>query len=286
MSHPPPPGKSSRRQPALLELARELPVLDATVLAFLDIVGRGSIDAGQEQESPLLFPDVRDGAGTSVPLLVYVTVALPHDLPREPALQLLAHDAGVAVYRLAAAPGDDAAAVRAQLDAALAGAASDARLDTGRLAIGGDGVGGAIALSIVLERTGIARACRLLLLSTPVLSAPAPLPGNGWLSPGRATALAEPLATIDLRFAHIDALELPPILLLTADVDPFRDGAEALARRLVAAGADVTALRALGTIHDFTWLPALTDSSPSADTRLLAAAALRRHLVQPLDKDQ
>jgi acetyl esterase len=71
---------------------------------------------------------------------------------------------------------------------------------------------------------------------------------------------------------------LPPTLIQTAENDVLRDEAEAYARKLDEAGVDVTCVRYNGAIHDFALLNALRDV-PSTDAALRQAAAeLARHL--------
>jgi acetyl esterase/lipase len=79
--------------------------------------------------------------------------------------------------------------------------------------------------------------------------------------------------------ATIDQLRgLPPTLIQTAENDVLRDEGEAYARLLDKAGVDVTCVRYNGAIHDFALLNALRDV-PSTDAALRQAAAeLARHL--------
>jgi acetyl esterase/lipase len=71
---------------------------------------------------------------------------------------------------------------------------------------------------------------------------------------------------------------LPPTLIQTAENDVLRDEGEAYARMLDKAGVDVTCVRYNGAIHDFALLNALRDV-PSTDAALRQAAAeLARHL--------
>jgi acetyl esterase len=71
---------------------------------------------------------------------------------------------------------------------------------------------------------------------------------------------------------------LPPTLIQTAENDVLRDEGEAYARKLDAAGVDVTCVRYNGAIHDFALLNALRDV-PGTDLALRQAAAeLARHL--------
>ncbi|GAA3507898.1 acetyl esterase [Streptosporangium album] len=60
-----------------------------------------------------------------------------------------------------------------------------------------------------------------------------------------------------------DLVGLPPALVVTAEADVARDEGEQYARRLCAAGVEVSAVRFLGTIHDFVALHALRDSTPT-----------------------
>ena len=74
---------------------------------------------------------------------------------------------------------------------------------------------------------------------------------------------------------------LPPALVITAENDPLRDEGEAYARRLQAAGVDVTAVRYNGTIHDFVFLNALRHV-PSTEAALAQiSSGLRAHLATP-----
>ncbi|GAA2529376.1 alpha/beta hydrolase [Winogradskya humida] len=66
----------------------------------------------------------------------------------------------------------------------------------------------------------------------------------------RADPAADPLAATDLH-------GLPPALLITAEADVTRDRAERFGARLRASGVAVTAVRYLGTVHDFAVLDAL-----------------------------
>jgi acetyl esterase len=71
---------------------------------------------------------------------------------------------------------------------------------------------------------------------------------------------------------------LPPTLIQTAENDVLRDEGEAYARKLDEAGVDVTCVRYNGAIHDFALLNALR-TVPSTDAALRQAAAeLARHL--------
>ncbi|MFD8412306.1 alpha/beta hydrolase [Streptomyces sp. NPDC059650] len=89
----------------------------------------------------------------------------------------------------------------------------------------------------------------------------------------RASVTASPLR------ASLDQLTgLPPALVITAEADVLRDEGEAYAAKLRAAGVPVTALRVLGTIHDFVMLNALRETR-AADLAIgLAVDTLRKAL--------
>ncbi|MFE7400103.1 alpha/beta hydrolase [Streptomyces sp. NPDC057557] len=55
----------------------------------------------------------------------------------------------------------------------------------------------------------------------------------------------------------------PPALVVTAEADVVRDEGEQYTRQLQQAGVAVTAIRYLGTVHDFASLNALRDSPPT-----------------------
>lgn len=81
--------------------------------------------------------------------------------------------------------------------------------------------------------------------------------------------------------ADINHLEgMPPTLIITAENDVLRDEGEAYARKLIAAGVDVSAVRINNTIHDFVMLNALAKSNPTRLAISLASTALHNAFYQ------
>lgn len=74
---------------------------------------------------------------------------------------------------------------------------------------------------------------------------------------------------------------LPPALIVSADADPVRDETRLYATRLRAAGVPVTAVRYLGTVHDFVSLAALRHTAPATAAVEQACSFLRAQLHVP-----
>ncbi|MEV6205542.1 alpha/beta hydrolase [Kitasatospora sp. NPDC051914] len=91
----------------------------------------------------------------------------------------------------------------------------------------------------------------------------------------RAEITASPLR------ATVEQLQgLPPALIITGEADVLRDEGEAYAVKLRQAGVPVTAVRFLGTIHDFVMLNALRSSTSAQGAVTLAVQTLRQALHQ------
>jgi acetyl esterase/lipase len=82
--------------------------------------------------------------------------------------------------------------------------------------------------------------------------------------------------------ASADQLKgMPPALIITDENDVLRDEGEAYAHKLMAAGVQVTAVRYLGTVHDFMMLNPLAGSPAARGAIELAAVMLKNVLKEP-----
>jgi acetyl esterase len=71
---------------------------------------------------------------------------------------------------------------------------------------------------------------------------------------------------------------LPPALIITDENDVLRDKGESFAYHLMQAGVDVTAVRFLGTLHDFVMLNALAKTPATRAAIALANMYLNNAL--------
>ncbi|MBF6345379.1 alpha/beta hydrolase [Nocardia cyriacigeorgica] len=144
--------------------------------------------------------------------------------------------------------------------------AADLGIDPNRMAIGGDSAGGNLAVALCLYRRDegsdlpVAQVLAYPAVddtfSSPSWSefADAPLLGAAegrWLWEqyvGAGHPGGDPLAA-PLRAQSLHGL--PPALVITAEVDPIRDDAEAYAQRLRDAGVAVSSTRYTGVFHGF-----------------------------------
>ncbi|WP_206243732.1 alpha/beta hydrolase fold domain-containing protein [Novosphingobium terrae] len=151
--------------------------------------------------------------------------------------------------------------------------------DPDRLAVAADGVA-AIGLIHEICARRQPPALAALLLATPVLGPAAPFaPQDAYLAQAHAAAVeqAEQRAAVHgwpLDLAQEQLRQLPPTLVLTAELDGFRDSAEGFARRLAAIDNDGAAMRCLGAIAHVTWLPPLL----GAPVSLMAQQAMASFL--------
>ncbi|HRN57721.1 MAG TPA: alpha/beta hydrolase, partial [Agriterribacter sp.] len=173
---------------------------------------------------------------------------------------------------------------------------SEIGVDSNKLAIVGNSVGGNMAASVALmakEKKG--PAIKLQVLLWPVTDAGFETGSYKELGEGRFLTrnmmvwfwdnylpgkearkeiYASPLK------ATLDQLKgLPPALIQTAENDVLRDEGEAYARKLDEAGVEVTLTRYGGLIHDYGLLNPLAEV-PAVKTALLQAAAVIRNALQ------
>lgn len=160
---------------------------------------------------------------------------------------------------------------------------SELNLDSSRIAVVGDSVGGNMATAVTMlakERGGPNITYQVLFY--PVTDANFNTPSYKELTTGhwltreamkwfwdnylpdkekRKEPTASPLQ------ASVDQLKgLPPALIINGEFDVLRDEGQAYAHKLIEAGVRVTAVRYLGTIHDFVML------NPIAETPATRAA--------------
>lgn len=172
-------------------------------------------------------------------------------------------------------------------------------LDTSQIAIAGDSVGGNMTIAVALlakERHGPKFVSQLLFY--PVTSAEMNTASykqfaeGPWLTKkamewfwnayepdvnARKSPLHSPL------LAPLDQFKgFPPTLLITDENDVLRDEGEQFASKLMQAGVNVTAMRCLGTIHDFMML------NPLADTPAVrgAISTASKYLYNALHKQE
>jgi acetyl esterase len=82
--------------------------------------------------------------------------------------------------------------------------------------------------------------------------------------------------------ASMDQLKhFPKTLLITDENDVLRDEGEAFARRLMQAGVEVRAARFLGTIHDFVMINAITQSPASRGAVQCACNFFKKQFNKP-----
>jgi acetyl esterase len=170
-------------------------------------------------------------------------------------------------------------------------------LDGSRLAVAGDSVGGNMATVVArLAKDRGGPEIRHQALFYPVTDASFDtgsyqrFAGGPWLTRAAmewffdayAPKLADrPTPEVSPLRSSLDQLRgLPPTLLITDENDVLRDEGEAYAHALMRAGVVVTAVRYLGTIHDFMMLDALADTPASLGATALAGDTLRAALAK------
>ncbi|AJT41082.1 esterase [Psychromicrobium lacuslunae] len=172
---------------------------------------------------------------------------------------------------------------------------ADYGLDTSRIAVTGESVGGCMSAVFALmnkDRGGIDLKAQVLLY--PVTNADFDTPsylqfdegyyltreGMKWFWDAYTTDLskrAEKYAA-PLQASLEDLKGLPPTLVITDEADVLRDEGELYANKLREAGVDVTSVRVQGMVHDFLLLDSLRDTKAANVARRLAIDALKTAL--------
>ncbi|HEY9386481.1 MAG TPA: alpha/beta hydrolase [Nitrososphaeraceae archaeon] len=168
-------------------------------------------------------------------------------------------------------------------------------VNSSRLAVVGDSVGGNMATAVALlakERRGPPISFQVLFY--PVTGANFDTPSyiayqDGYFLTREAmkwfwdnyvsnqTNRKEP--TVSPLQASIDQLRgLPPALIINEEFDVLRDEGEAYAHKLIEAGVPVTGLRYHGTIHDFVMLNPITDT-PAARGAIEQASQMLKKIL-------
>ena len=168
-------------------------------------------------------------------------------------------------------------------------------LDTSRIAVAGDSVGGNMSAALTLmakERGGPTLAAQVLFY--PVTDASFDTPsyhqfaagyylrrdGMQWFWDQYTTDEAErdEITASPLRASLEQLSGLPPALVITGEADVLRDEGEAYASKLREAGVPVTAVRYQGIIHDFVMLNALRETH-AADAAIKQAISFLREAL-------
>jgi acetyl esterase len=177
--------------------------------------------------------------------------------------------------------------------------AADFDVDPSRLAIAGDSVGGnmvAVVAQMAKERHGPAIRFQAMFypvtdytLDDPTYDA---FPDGPWLTKGAMkwfwdAYLPNPTSAqindphVSPLRASVDSLKgLPPALVITDENDVLRHEGEAYAHKLAKAGVNVTAVRYLGTMHDFMMLNPLRDTPAAVSATALAGSLLDQALAK------
>jgi acetyl esterase len=171
--------------------------------------------------------------------------------------------------------------------------ADELGVDAGRLAVLGDSAGGNMATVMALmakERGGPAITAQVLFY--PVTAADfdnasyRQYAEGPWLTrtamkwfwdaylPDVAARRQPTASPLEASLGQLSGL--PPALIITDENDVLRDEGEAYAHKLAQAGVSVSAVRYLGTMHDFVMLNAITDAPAPRSAIALAIDTLRR----------
>lgn len=151
------------------------------------------------------------------------------------------------------------------------------QVDPSRLAVAGDSVGGNMAIAVtLLAKEHHGPKIDFQLLFYPVTNAAFDTASykefaeGPWLTlkamewfwdayaPNKADRKKPTVSPLQASLKELEGL--PPALIITDENDVLRDEGEAFGHKLSQAGVTVTAVRYLGTIHDFVMLNAITNT--------------------------
>jgi acetyl esterase/lipase len=168
-------------------------------------------------------------------------------------------------------------------------------LNTTRIAVAGDSVGGNMSAALTLlakERAGVEFAAQVLFY--PVTDASFDTPsyqefaegyflrrdGMQWFWDQYTTdeSQRDEITASPLRATVEQLAGLPKALVITGEADVLRDEGEAYAAKLRAAGVDVLAVRYEGVVHDFVMLNALRETNAASAAIAQATSFLRAAL--------
>lgn len=169
------------------------------------------------------------------------------------------------------------------------------RIDAVRLAVAGDSAGGNLAAALALRATKRGEIdLRLQVLLCPVLQGTSDTASYAEFGEGlnltregmewfwsQYAPNAEQRMHPEASPLHADDAELKKLcaaVIVTAECDVLRDEGERYAHRLAEAGVEVTAMRALGTLHNFYVIDELQESGPAKSVLHLVGEALRHAL--------
>jgi len=170
-------------------------------------------------------------------------------------------------------------------------------LDSRRIAVAGDSVGGnmTIALTLMAKERGDLPPLLAQVLFYPVTDANFDTDsyhqfatgyflsreGMQWFWDQYTTDASERarITASPLRATTEELAGLPPALVITGEADVLRDEGEAYAAKLRAAGVPVTAVRLQGIIHDFVMVDAMRETHAAETAIALATTTLRAALT-------
>jgi acetyl esterase len=179
----------------------------------------------------------------------------------------------------------------------VAGHASEFGADGTRIAVAGNSVGGNMSAALTLmtkDRHGPKIAYQVLLIPATDASVDTDsykeygtdrflaraFMKYGWDLYAPDAKLRDNPYVSPLRASIEELKGLPPALVITSENDPLRDEGEAYARKLKAAGVEVTAVRYNGVIHDFVLLNAIRHVPEVEAAIQQASEGIGSHLKQ------